>query len=92
MTAELVLVRRAGALWGVPTAAVAGVERRPGGLAVRLVAGGELAAELVVGLARGVTVRGLPAPVRRRLPAGVAGLALWRAEPVAVVATGEAVG
>jgi hypothetical protein len=84
VSAELVLVRRGGALWGVPAAAVAQVESRRGALALRLAAGGELAADGIVGLAHGVAVHRLPGAVRRRMPAEVAGLAIWGAEPVAV--------
>jgi hypothetical protein len=87
---ELVVVRRAGALWGVPAAAVAGVERSPEGVTVRLEGGHELRAEAVVGLSGEVTVRGLAGPVRRRAPAAVAGLALWHSEPVAVLGVASA--
>jgi hypothetical protein len=87
---ELVVVRRAGALWGVPAAAVAAIERGPEGVTVRLAGGRELGAEAVVGLSGEVSVRGLAPPVRRRLPPAVAGLALWNSEPVAVLGVAAA--
>jgi hypothetical protein len=90
VSTELVVVRRAGALWGVPAAAVAGVEPGPEGVTVRFAGGGELGAEAVVGLTGALAVRGLAAPVRRRLPACAAGLAVWNAEPVVVMAVAPA--
>jgi len=84
VSAGLVVVRRAGGLWGVPAAAVAAVEPGPLGVSVRLAGGGELAGEAVVGLTGDVPVRALAAAVRRRLPAPAAGLAVWGAEPMLV--------
>jgi hypothetical protein len=89
VSAELVLVRRGGALWGIRTEEVAAVEGRGGRVSLRLAAGGELPADGVVALAHGVAVHAQPESVRRRLPSGVAGLALWHAEPVAVLGAGR---
>jgi hypothetical protein len=76
-------------LVGVPAGAVASLERTAHGVRLALAEGGEVAAREVVELARGVAVRPLPAVLRGRLPAllaGAAGLALWRSEPVVVLA------
>jgi hypothetical protein len=85
VSAAVLVVRRAGSLWAVPAAAVAGIERGERGVEVRLTGGGRLDAESVVALAAGVAVRPCSAALRRRLPDGVAGLALYRREPVMVV-------
>lgn len=56
-----------------------------GALAVRLTAGGVVAADAVLGHAAGVAVRRLAPAVARRLPPGARGLALWGGEPLVVV-------
>jgi hypothetical protein len=94
---RLVVLRRDGALLGIAAESVAGVERRvdssgtpstdrgAGALAIRLTAGGTVAADAVLGHASGVAVRRLAPAVARRLPAGARGLALWGTEPLVVV-------
>jgi hypothetical protein len=85
MSGGMVVVRRDGSLWGVPAETVAAVEKVDDGLAVRLVSGDAVAAEAVVGLAAGARIHSLSTAVRRRLPVGAVGLALWNAEPVVVL-------
>ena len=86
MSPDLLLVRDGELLLGVPAAAVTALERTAAGVRLALAGGGEVAAREVVELARGVAVRRVPAALRGRLPAGTAGLALWRCEPVVVLA------
>ncbi|MCL4839356.1 MAG: hypothetical protein KJ058_15485 [Thermoanaerobaculia bacterium] len=94
MSPDLLLLRQGGAgelLVGVPAGAVAGLARTADGVRLALAGGGAVAAREVVELARGVAVRPLPALLRGRLPAplaAAAGLALWRSEPLVVLAAG----
>jgi hypothetical protein len=85
MSGSWVVVRRAGALWGLRASSVAGVEGGGGRLRIRLAAGGELEAEAVVGLADRLEVRRTPSAARRLLPDGVGGLALHRGQPLLIL-------
>lgn len=78
------LLRRGGGLWGVANAAVDGLSRRGDGIRVAI-AGGELAADEVVGVVEELSVR-LAAPVMRRFwPEPFAGLAVHGRQPLVVV-------
>jgi len=87
-----VVIRRAGALWGVRASSVAAVEGGGERLCVRLAAGGELEVEAIVGLADRLEVRRAPSAARRLLPDGVAGLALHRGEPLLILDEPSAAG
>jgi hypothetical protein len=86
MSAELLVLRRDGALWGVRGDAVTGIDPVAAGVRLHLAGGGELDADAVEGLAHGATLRGVPLAVRRRLPVALEGLALWEHRPLAVLA------
>lgn len=90
MSGAFVVLRRSGALWGLPAAAVVAVERGGERLRVRLATGAELDAESVVALADRLEIRRIPRSLRGRLPAGTRGLALHRGEPLLVL--GDEVG
>lgn len=85
MSGSWIVIRRAGALWGVRASSVAAVVGGGERLCVRLAAGGELEVEAIVGLADRLEVRRAPSAARRLLPDGVAGLALHRGEPLLIL-------
>lgn len=101
MTGGFLIVRRGGALWGLPAEDVSGIERverpasaaastegatpRAGGFELRLASGGRLAVEAVLTLAADLMVRPLSARLRPFLPAGSAGLAMLAGEPIVLL-------
>lgn len=85
MSGAWIVVRRQGALWGLPAAAVVAVERGGERLRVRLTRGGEIDAESVLALTDRLEIRRVPKPVRGRVPAGTRGLALHAGEPLLVL-------
>lgn len=86
-TALLVLAR-AGTLYGVDHAAVSGLSRGAAGFRIDLPSG-ELSADHVVGVARGLAVHALPPVCRRFWPAAARGLctgmAMYQGTPVVVI-------
>lgn len=82
---RLLLLRRAGGLWGVAQAAVREVAPRERGFRVRLSGEQELFADGVVGLVDGVPVRPAGGAFARFWGEPVAGLAVHAATPLVVV-------
>ncbi len=96
MTGGFLIVRRDGALWGLPADQVAGIERtagapagRPAGgsgdLEVCFAGGRRLAVDSVLTLDGDLTARPLSHRIRRFLPPGAAGLALFAGEPLVIL-------
>jgi hypothetical protein len=83
MSGGYLLLRGAGSLWGLASAAVRGLARRDGAYRVET-AGGTLAVEEVLGVAP-LAVRPLPALLHRFWPEIAAGWAVVAGEPVMVV-------
>jgi hypothetical protein len=85
------IVRRDGALWGLPAEQVSGIERvgsvepATSGLDLLLAGGGRLAVESVVTLAGDLAVQPLSDRLRRFLPAGSSGLAMHAGEPIVLM-------
>ena len=81
------LVRRSGALWGVPRDALTEL---PGGQPARVVLRGdvELRVDEILTLARSLTGRPMPPAAAPYLGKGIQGLALWQGEPVILLAAG----
>ena len=97
MNAGFLVVRRGGALWGLPADQVATIERTgeatgarsagPGGaLEVRFADGRRLAVDAVLTLAGDLSPRPLSARLRHLLPPGASGLAMLAGEPLVVMA------
>lgn len=97
MSAGFLVVRRGGALWGLPADQVATIERTggaataqpagPGGaLEVCFADGRRLAVDAVLTLAGELAPRPLSARLRHLLPPGAAGLAMFAGEPLVVMA------
>lgn len=84
----LLLLDRAGTLFGVDHAAVEGLARGEAGFRIGLPSG-VLAADRVVGVARGLAVRTLPPVCRRFWPAAERGLCtgmtVYEGTPVVVI-------
>lgn len=78
------LMRRAGALWGVENAAVESLTRARGRFRIGLAAG-ELCTDEVVGVVAELAVRPLGSAFRRFWPDTAGGLAIHAAQPVMVV-------
>ena len=94
MTGGFLIVRRDGALWGLPAEHVSGIERvekvtespaEVGGFELRLTGGGRLAVDAVLTLAADLVVRPLSARLRSHLPAGSTGLAILAGEPLVLM-------
>lgn len=91
MNGGFLIVRREGALWGLPAEQVSGIERvereepARSGLDLLLADGGRLAVESVLTLAGDLAVQPLSARLRRFLPAGSNGLAMHAGEPVVLM-------
>lgn len=96
MTSGYLIVRRDGALWGLPADQVAAIERtasEPGGratggtgeLEVCFAGGRRLAVDSVLTLAGGLAPRPLSPRLRHFLPPGAAGLALLAGEPLVIM-------
>ena len=82
------LFRRDGSLWGVPSDAVAAVERAAGTrrvLRLRLARAGEIPAEDIVEVVPQLAVRPLPRRLRAGLPPEATGLALHDGVPLVVL-------
>lgn len=92
MTGGFLIVRRDGALWGLPAEQVSSIERvervepATSGLDLLLAGGGRLAVESVLTLAGNLAVQPLSARLRRFLPAGSTGLAMLAGEPIVLMA------
>lgn len=91
MTGGFLIVRRDGALWGLPAEQVSAIERvervapAKSGLDLLLAGGGRLAVESVLTLAGNLAVQPLSARLRRFLPAGSSGLAMHAGEPIVLM-------
>ena len=91
MTGGFLIVRRDGALWGLPAGQVSGIERveraepATSGLDLLLADGGRLAVESVLTLAADLAVQPLSARLRHFLPAGSTGLAMLAGEPIVLM-------
>ena len=91
MTGGFLIVRRDGALWGLPAGQVSGIERveraesATSGLDLLLADGGRLGVESVLTLAADLAVQPLSARLRRFLPAGSTGLAMLAGEPIVLM-------
>lgn len=97
MTGGFLIVRRDGALWGVPADQVVTIERTTGAsggreasgtgdLEVCFVGGRRLAVDSVLTLAGELAARPLSARLRHFLPPGAAGLAMLAGEPLLLMA------
>ncbi len=97
MSAGFLVVRRDGALWGLPADQVATIERAEaapgaapasgrGALEVRFANGRRLAVDAVLTLAGELSPRPLSARLRHLLPPGASGLAMLAGEPLVVMA------
>lgn len=95
MTGGFLIVRREGALWGLPADQVALIERPAdaregnatgGGLVVRFAGGRRLAIDAVLTLAGELVARPLSPRLRHFLPSGAAGLAMLAGEPLVLMA------
>lgn len=101
MIGGFLIVRRAGALWGLPAERVSTIERvvqegqggAPGapasnapGLELHLAGGGRLTVDAVLTVAGNLRIHPLSGRLRRFLPAGAAGLALLAGEPLVLMA------
>ncbi len=98
MIGGFLIVRRAGALWGLPATRVAAIAHavQPGAegaaapnapeLELRLAGGGTLAVDSVLSVASNLRVHPLSARLRPFLPAGASGLALHAGEPLVLMA------
>ena len=97
MSAGFLVVRRDGALWGLPADLVATIERTGaaaaappgmagGALEVRFADGRRLQVDAVLTLAGELAPRPLSARLRHLLPPGAAGLAMLAGEPLVVMA------
>lgn len=94
MTGGFLIVRRDGALWGLPAGQVSSIEKververaepATSGLDLLLADGGRLAVESVLTLAADLAVQPLSARLRRFLPAGSTGLAMLAGEPIVLM-------
>lgn len=92
---RLLLIRRSGGLWGVAHAAVREVARQGEGYRVRLTPEGreggaeELAADDLVGVAEGISVRPAGGVMARYWSEPAGGLAVHGATPLVVVDPGR---
>lgn len=92
---RLLLIRRSGGLWGVTHAAVREVARQGEGYRVRLTLEGgegeveELAADDLVGVAEGISVRPAGGVMSRYWSEPAGGLAVHGATPLVVVDPGR---
>lgn len=91
MTGGFLIVRRGGALWGLPAVEVATIERTAGAegaaaFEVRFAGGGRLAVDSVLTLAGDLLPRPVSARLRRFLPPGADGLAMLAGEPLVLMA------
>lgn len=91
MTGGYLIVRRDGALWGLPADDVATIERGAGArvgeaLEVRLAGGRRLVVDAVLRLAGELEARPLSARLRAFLPSEAAGLAMLGGEPLVLMA------
>jgi hypothetical protein len=80
----LLLLRRAGGVWGIDSAAVDGLAARGTGYRISI-RGGELAADEILGVAEGLRVRPPAAWLRRFWPEAPVGLTVHGRLPVVVV-------
>jgi hypothetical protein len=78
------LLRHAGGVWGIDSAAVDGLAARGAGYRI-VVSGGALAADEILGVAEGLRVRPPAAWLRRFWPEAPAGLAVHGRLPVVVI-------
>lgn len=91
MSGGFLIVRRDGALWGLPAEQVSAIEKvgsvepATSGLDLLLAGGGRLAVESVVTLAGDLAVQPLSDRLRRFLPAGSSGLAMHAGEPIVLM-------
>ena len=81
---DYLLLRRDGALWGVPNAGVTAVRRGAGGVLVETCSG-SLVADEAVAVTEGLEVHRSGALLRRLAGAGTEGLAVYRGLCVAIV-------
>lgn len=79
------LVRGGGGLWAAAGEAVQTIERRADGVSLRLVGGGELEADEVLGVAPGLGVRTLGEVVRVCWGEPARGLSMYGGEPCVVI-------
>jgi hypothetical protein len=91
MTGGFLIVRRSGALWGLPAEGVATIERTGGAngagdFEVCFAAGHRLAVDSVLTLAGELRTRPVSARLRHFLPPGAAGLAILAGEPLVLMA------
>lgn len=78
------LLRRAGGIWGIASAAVEGLTTRGGAYRIS-VGGGALAADEILGVVDDLRVRAVAPVLRRFWPEAPAGLAVHQRLPVVVV-------
>jgi len=78
------LLRRAGGLWGIASAAVDGLACQDGGYRISL-ATGTLAADEILGVVENLRVTPAAPVLRRYWPEALAGLAVHGRQPVVVV-------
>lgn len=83
-TGGYLLLRRGGGVWALPDTAVRGVRGCAAGVAIAAGAG-ELLADEVLGLARGLAVRRPGSLIARLWPERCAGIAVHAGVPVVVV-------
>lgn len=87
--APWLLLRRHGGLWALPHAALGELSAgRPPRLA--LAGGAVMEADEVISLSAEIAPRPFPRCARRFFPDAVAGLAVWRRQPVVLVEPGAA--
>lgn len=91
MTGGFLVVRRGGALWGLPADEVSTIERTGGAngaaaFEVCFAGGRRLAVDAVLTLASELPARPLSARLRHFLPPGAAGLAILAGDPLVLMA------
>jgi hypothetical protein len=84
------LLRRHGVLWALPHAALGELSARRPATTLELRGGATLEADEVLGLAAEIEPRPFPRCARRFYRDTVAGLAVWRRQPVVLVDPGSA--